>query len=167
MKKIQMCLIENNKSKTPQMCLSYFEFPLFPPPPFVSRLLLHYSTPLIDCEPAVVVHAFFAPFFFYCFDTNQSPKSTGEQRRSAQLLKLASPRVAALLCQRTSSAKCALRWADVAAPSPLHFYANQCKVTWTAIIYMFPQGLSPPKLPAHYSSACAYNLCCIIFCFIS
>lgn len=169
MKKIQMCLIENNKSKTPQMCLSYFEFAfslsVFRPPSAAALFNAADWLRACSCSPCL----FFLSFlnFFYCFDTNQSPKSTGEQRRSARLLKLAFPRVAALLCQRTSSAKCALRWADVAAPSPLHFYANQCKVTWTAIIYMFPQGLSPPKLPAHYSSACAYNLCCIIFCFIS
>lgn len=41
--------------------------PPFPPPPFVSCLLLHYSTPLIDCEPAVVVHAFFSPFLSFFF----------------------------------------------------------------------------------------------------
>lgn len=58
-------------------------------------------------------------------------------------------------------------------PLPSNTMLINSKVARTAVINMFPWGLSPPKLPAHNVSACAdfhilpYNLCCIIFCLIS
>lgn len=138
-----------------QRCLSHLDFLLFSPP----VLLLHYSVTADRLRACSCSPPLFSPFKLYCFDTNQPPivlqKVAAAENQSF-------PRVA----------ECVRRWADVAAPSPPHFHANQCKVTWTAIIYMFPQGLSPPLPHARAARpiihpACAHNLCCIIFCFIS